>query len=155
MNPMDAPLSPADLWRKLRSVDFAILDNLAFLSRLRARQSPNGAHYATPGRAWLAQQCGVSIRTITRRTTRLKRIGALDKFQRRPIDGKWQTNLYALVGRASWLVVRSMQGLHRGSHRRPETAHKPPQEGKADLRGDGRLAFQAFLINLTRKMKGG
>lgn len=151
---MPAPLSPAELWRQLKSIDFLILDHLAYLSRLRAAHSPKRAHYATPGRAWLAAKAGVSVSTITRHTTRLKALGLLDKRQRRPVEGKWQTNLYVLVGRAAWIVARSMHAMRRRPNRRASVRDLAPSEGRDGRSAGTRAQLRGIIDTLQKKLRG-
>jgi len=148
-------IHPNALWRHLRSIDFALLDTIAFLSRQTARHSPKQAHYCTPGRSWLARKIGVSIGTISRHTTRLKALGMLNKLQRRPVDGKWQTNLYALRGRATWLVARSMQALHRPPNRVPSNAHIAPFKRGPDRIAEARTSLRSIIRTLEARLRGG
>jgi hypothetical protein len=132
-----------------------LLDQLAYLSSITAAKSPTGAAYCYPGRAWLARQLGVSISTISRYTSHLKALGVLRKFQRRPELGKWQTNIYTLVGGAVRLVARIVHPKAPPPNRVAQSAHKPPSEREADRRAEGRTALRALLNNLERKIRGG
>lgn len=109
-------------WNQLGAADFRLLDVLGFLSKLQAQRSPSGAHYCTPGRAWLAQQLQCSTRTISRRTAHLARIGVLAKQQRRPVNGHWSTNLYRIIGRAGWRAAALAHQLRRLTHRLTQPA---------------------------------
>lgn len=151
---MEAVLDPSTLWRQLKSIDVGILDHLAYLSNLTAKRSRSGAHYATPGRRWLAAKLGVSIRTITRHTTHLAAVGILTKRERRRDLGRWQTNLYCLVGRGAWMIARRAQSLRRPLNRGTELAHKPPSEREDSRSAEGRAALRAIIQTLTRKLGG-
>jgi DNA-binding MarR family transcriptional regulator len=152
---MSTGLTPAALWRQLRSIDAGLLDQLAFLSRLRSRQSPKGAAYCTPGRKYLAGAVGVSVATVTRHTRRLVELGVLVKRQRRPVDGKWQTNIYSLVGRGAWLVARSMHAMRWAPNRRASKRDIAPSEGKAELPDGGKAALRAAILTLSQRLRGG
>lgn len=152
---MGESLSPQELWRQLRSIDAGLLDNLAFLCRLRRAESGTGAAYCTPGRAWLAQRLGVSVWTISRHTSRLKRLGALEKVQRRPKAGKWQTNLYVLRGRCAWIVGTALARVRRPPSRVPSGAHIAPSEGETAADPGGAAALRAIIRTLQARIRGG
>jgi hypothetical protein len=152
---MAPTLTPAALCRQLKTIDTTLLDELAFLSRLRRTSSPSGAAYCVPGRAWLGARLGVSIRTITRHTSHLVGLGVLRREQRRPVAGRWQTNLYVLVGRAVWLVSKTVRTLRSSPYRGTSKAHKPPSEGEGCPDGGGKVAFQAFIRTLRDRYGGG
>lgn len=116
-------------WNQLNAGDFRLLDLVGFLSKLQAHRSPSGAHYCTPGRRWLAHQLACSVRTISRRTAHLARIGILTKQQRRPRRGQWQTNLYRIVGRAGWRAAALAHQLRRLSHRLSQPARLATPDG--------------------------
>jgi len=154
-NNIPTSLTPAALWRQLRSIEAGLLDQIAYLAGLRARHSPKGASYCTPGRKYLAAALGVSVATITRHTTRLAQLGVLAKRQRRPIDGKWQTNIYTLAGRATWIVARSMHAMRWTPNRRSSKPHIAPYEGKAEHPTEGRSALRALILTLSQKLGSG
>lgn len=139
-------------WNQLTGIDFRLLDELAFLAKLQASRSPKRSHYCTPGRAWLAQRLGVTPTTISRRTSHLAALGVLHKRQRRPIRGRWQTCLYALVSPAAWYAAAFATRLRRLSHRvtqttrlalsaKLENAPRPRIESLAAVLARGRLKF--------------
>lgn len=144
MHLIDAPTPPAgpgaqldrSRWNQLRAQDFRLLDHIAFLAKCTARTSPSGAHYCTPGRAWLAAQLQCSVRTVSRTTARLARLGVLSKQQRRPRNGHWSTNLYRIVNRAGWRAASFAQTLRTLSHRvtRPTRLATPQGSKNGDRR---------------------
>ena len=142
MNP-DAPTPPRprpaafdrETWNKLRGADMRLLDEIGYLSRIAAQRSPKRAHYAMPGRRWLAERLGCSVRTVTRITTKLAHLGILNKRQRRPVRGRWQTCLYACVAPAGWAAVALATRIRSLSNRRPKVAHKAlPPLGKNNIK---------------------
>ena len=136
------------VFAQLRTVDAGLLDELAFLSRLRRAETRGRASYATPGRVWLARRLGVSVRTVSRHVSALVGLGLVERTQRRPVSGKWQTNLYVLVSRGAWLVARTMQRLRRPlavGHKRLTSS---PKKGENGGRPEGRGALCAFIRTL-------
>jgi len=122
-------------WNKLRGADMRLLDEIGYLSRIAAQRSPKRAHYAMPGRRWLAERLGCSVRTVTRITTKLARLGILNKRQRRPVRGRWQTCLYACVAPAGWAAVALATRIRSITNRRPKVAHKAlPPLGKNNIK---------------------
>lgn len=111
------------VWDHLNGPAFRLLDCLTYLSRLTAKRSAHGAHYCTPGRAWLADQLGCSVRTISRHTTQLAALGVITKTQRRPRRGHWSTNLYRVISRTGWRAARFAQQLRALTHRLTRPAH--------------------------------
>lgn len=143
---------PDQVYRRLKTIDVGLLDQIAFLSRHRRNETRAKSCYATPGRAWLASRLRVSVRTVSRHVSALVHSNLLDRTQRRPVGGKWQTNLYRLKGRAAWLVARTMQAF-----RRPPTAGharltSTPQKGRSDPEPGGRSALRAAIQTLEAKL---
>lgn len=149
------PCSPGELFRAISSREAHLIEQFAYLSNITAHKSPTGASYCFPGRRWLAARLGVSISTVSRYTSHLKALGVLRKFQRRPDLGKWQTNIYVLVGPAARLVARVMHPRTAPPNRVAESAHKPPSEGKDSRQPDGRTALRAIIRNLEERLRGG
>lgn len=111
------------IWNQLSSLDVRILDELAYLSRLQAQKSTTGARYCVPGRRWLAERLGCSVETISEHTSRLADLGLIRKLQRRPLDGKFQTNLYRLIHPMAWMAARVARAVTRVANRMPRMAH--------------------------------
>lgn len=126
----------ADVWHQLASLDFRLLELLAYLSSLTSRKSPRNAHYCTPGRAWLARRLRCSVETISEHTSHLERLGLIHKTQRRPLAGRYQTCLYAFVHPMAWGAARIKQLVIAAAHRVPRMAHKTlrPMAGESDSR---------------------
>lgn len=131
----------ATTWNQLRAQDFRLLDHLAFLSRLTAKRSPANAHYCTPGRAWLADRLGCSLRTVSRTTARLARLGVLQVQQRRPRNGNWSTNLYRIIHRSGWRAAAFAQQIRALAHRatRPARLASPVREKNINRRPENDL----------------
>src|SRR5262245_17181852 len=107
---------PVDIYRQLLGVDFRLLDELTFLSRQQKKKT--GSSYCLPGRQYLSEKLGISIRTISRSDARLKRLGILDVTQRRPIRGIWQTNLYKVRHWLGWRLGQIGMNLRKIVYRR-------------------------------------
>lgn len=142
------PSGANGIWQQLSTFDFRLIEQLCYLSRLRAAESPRKSHYCTPGRAWLAQRLGVSICTISRHTSRLRRLGVLDKLQRRPVRGRWQTCLYAVVNPAAWAVRRVRALILNVSHRVAKVRHIASPEETLTPQTDRERDFRERLARL-------
>ena len=119
-----AHVFPHEIYKKLDGIDFRILNEIAFLSK--QQQKRTGSVYCCPGREYLAAKVGCDIGTISRHTTKLVRLGVLEKRQRRPIRGIWQTCLYKLRGWASWAlagIAGALRKIRSNSHRVRLHAH--------------------------------
>jgi len=68
---------PQDIYQKLDGYDFRILDELAFLCK-QQRQRTRAA-YCCPGREYLAGKIGCDVGTISRHTSKLVRLGIVDR----------------------------------------------------------------------------
>lgn len=101
---------PQEIYQKLDGIDLKLLDELAFLCRQQKKKT--GSAYCCPGRRYLAGKLGVDVGTISRHTTKLLELGILDKRQRRPVRGIWQTCLYRLRSWQAWALGR-VAGLIR------------------------------------------
>jgi hypothetical protein len=115
---------PHEIYRKLDGIDFRLINEIAFLSRLQKKRT--GSAYCCPGREYLAGKVGCDVGTISRHTSKLVTLGILEKRQRRPIRGIWQTCLYKLRGWASWAlagIVGALRKLGDRSHRVRLDAH--------------------------------
>jgi hypothetical protein len=114
---------PQEIYKQLDGIDFRILNEIAFLSKQQKKRT--GSAYCCPGREYLAAKVGCDIGTISRHTSKLVRLGVLEKRQRRPIRGIWQTCLYKLRGWASWAlagIAGQLRKIGNNSHRvRPST----------------------------------
>jgi DNA-binding transcriptional ArsR family regulator len=91
---------PTDIYQQLDGIDFRLLDELAFLCQQQRQRT--GAAYCCPGREYLARKVDCDIGTISRHTSKLERLGLLEKIQRRPVRGQWRSCLYRLRSWVSW-----------------------------------------------------
>ena len=112
-----------DMWNQLNSKDIRLLDELAFLSRCTARNSPTKAHYCVPGRTYLAQRLHCSTTTISRRTSHLQSLGLIAKRQRRQVLKQWQTCIYRLVTPIAWKIAAAIRSITQTARRVSKTAH--------------------------------
>lgn len=123
--------------RALDGTDYRLIEELAYLSRLRRRKSPSRATYATPGRRYLARKLRVCTATISRHNTKLSRLGILAIIHRRKERGRWQTNLYRLIHWQAWRHRRvgalAERLADRLRHRRRPTT--PPSGAQPFTRG--------------------
>ena len=151
---------PQDIYQQLDGIDFRILNELSFLSKQQKRRT--GSAYCCPGREYLAAKVGCDVGTISRHTSKLVTLGILDKRQRRPIRGIWQTCLYKLMGWASWAMAGIASQLRKkpnNSHRVRPTAHiasvkteiiaskphsLPTKEGPATINDLGRMILKRW-----------
>jgi hypothetical protein len=124
---------PSDIARQLLGIDYRLLDELSYLAKQQRQRT--GASYAMPGRAYLSSKLGVSIRTISRSVARLKRLGILEAFQRRPVRGQWKTNLYKIRSWLGWRLGQLSSGLRKITHRGPRRAHIASEEQKIKTSG--------------------
>lgn len=119
---------PLDIARQLLGVDYRLLDELSYLAKQQRKRT--GASYAVPGRKYLSSKLGVSIRTISRSVARLKRLGILDAIQRRPVRGRWKTNLYKIRSWLGWRLAQISSNLRKIFHRETRTSHIASEKQK-------------------------
>lgn len=118
-----AHVFPQEIYQQLDGYDFRILNEISFLSKQQKRRT--GSAYCCPGREYLAEKVGCDVGTISRHTSKLVSLGILEKRQRRPIRGIWQTCLYRLKGWAAWALAGisgALRKINSPTHRvRPST----------------------------------
>jgi hypothetical protein len=115
---------PQEIYKKLDGIDFRILNEVSFLSKLQKKRT--GSAYCCPGREYLAEKVGCDVGTISRHTSKLVTLGVLEKRQRRPIRGIWQTCLYKLRGWGSWALAGmagQLRKIGNKAHRVRRTPH--------------------------------
>jgi len=122
---------------KLNWSDLRTFEEISFLCKLRRQRGL--LPYAIPGRAYLARKTGYSVRTVSRATSRLVKAGLLQKRQRRPTQGQWQSNLYRPVSQRFWKLSAAIGALFSPgavgpTHRGPHLAYKPKQENRKNLK---------------------
>ena len=123
---------PQETYQKLDGIDLKLLNEIEFLSRQQRKRT--GSAYCCPSRAYLAGKLGVDVGTISRHTSKLVDLGVLDKRQRRPIRGIWQTCLYRLRSWQAWALGRVVGFLRKigNNHRVRPDAHKLSYERKIE-----------------------
>jgi len=121
---------------RLNWSDIKTFEQIGFLCKLRRKRGL--LPFCIPGRAYLSRKTGYSIRTVSRSTTRLVAAGLLQKRQRRPTRGQWQSNLYRPVSARFWRLSAVIGGLFSPSavgpiRRGPHLARKHQQENRKNL----------------------
>jgi len=116
--------------------DIKTFEQIAFLCKLRRQRGL--LPYCIPGREYLSRKTGFSIRTVSRATGRLVAAGLLQKRQRRPTQGQWQSNLYRPVSHRFWKLSAVIGALFSPSavgpsHGGPHLARKHQQENRKNL----------------------
>lgn len=88
---------PANTLKEMNATDCRLYELL--YDMITRRRNKHGSHggYIMPSEAWLAQRLGRCRQAISESVSKLKHIGLVWVVQRRPIKGKWQTNLYRLM----------------------------------------------------------
>ena len=94
---------PINIYQQLDGIDFRLLGELAFLSKQQKKRT--GSAYCCPSRTYLAKRVGCDVGTISRHTTKLEGLDILEKQQRRPVRGIWQTCFYKLKGWSAWTLA--------------------------------------------------
>jgi len=122
---------------RLNWSDIKTFEQIAFLCKLRRQRGL--LPYCIPGREYLSRKTGFSIRTVSRATSRLVAAGLLQKRQRRPTRGQWQSNLYRPVSHRFWKLSAAIGALFSPDavgpvHREPRTAYKLRQENRKDFK---------------------
>jgi len=122
---------------KLNWSDVRTFEEISFLCKLRRQRGL--LPYAIPGRAYLARKTGYSVRTVSRATSRLVAAGVLQKRQRRPTQGQWQSNLYRPVSQRFWKLSAAIGALFSPgavgpTHRGPHVAYQHKKKSNKDLR---------------------
>jgi len=122
---------------KLNWSDLRTFEEISFLCKVRRQRGL--LPYAIPGRSYLSRKTGFSVRTVSRATSRLVSAGLLQKRQRRPTQGQWQSNLYRPVSHRFWKLSAAIGELFSPNavgpaRREPSLAHKPNQESNKNLR---------------------
>jgi len=121
---------------KLNWSDLKTFEEIAFLCKLRRKRGL--LPFCIPGRSYLSRKTGYSIRTVSRSTSRLVAAGLLQKRQRRPARGQWQSNLYRPVSARFWKLSAAIGELFSpeavsSPDRGPRLAYKPEQENRKNL----------------------
>lgn len=111
---------PQDIYQQLDGTDFRLLDELAFLCK-QQRQRTRAA-YCCPGREYLARKVGCDVGTISRHTSKLEKLGLIEKIQRRPIRGQWRSCLYRLRSWVSWRLGQVAGALRQMGKKRKKSA---------------------------------
>lgn len=151
-------MDPQSTMNYLSGLDYRIIEQIHFLSRLQAKRSPTGARYCNPGQAWLAGRLGRSRQTICRRVRKLYHLGILDITHRRKKQGHWQTNLYKIVQWPKWGVARVSNLLRTLAHRVKKTGHiallpkgAPIEDTRKIPKEEAKRLFQQLYAAIERR----
>ncbi len=132
---------PWPIWNQLTGIDLRLLDELIFLSRRQADQSTRQAHYCIPGRKYLARKLNCAVVTVSRHVSKLKRLGILDAFQRRPVTGRWQTNFYRVLTWQAWRYGQIRQLINTLTNRVSKPTHIAASSEAKTQPKDQKVAF--------------
>lgn len=116
---------PQDIYQQLDGIDFRLLDELAYLCKQQRQRST--AAYCCPGREYLAKKVGCDVGTVSRHTSKLEKLGLIEKIQRRPIRGQWRSCLYRLRNWVAWRLGQIGAMLRQGGKKKPKesaTSHR-------------------------------
>jgi hypothetical protein len=132
-----------------------------YISLIAAVTKNSGTRSCCPSRKYFRKLHGMSFSSISASTNRLCHLGLLSKFQRRPINGNFQTNLYRLEGPvlgilAHWLRKILLLINRVASRHHIVTKTNPYIEG-IDSQGETVGQFTSnsppdFTVSLGRKL---
>lgn len=104
---------PQPILRQLTGRQLTVLRCLLMLASV-AKPRPNGrAPRVQPGRAWLAEQAGLSTSHVSRVIKRLREHGLIDYRQQRQGPGQWRTNVYWIGSTLKGVATAIARGLKR------------------------------------------
>lgn len=99
--------------------DILIYEELGFITWNARKKTGKLSPPIQPGREYLGKKARCSIRTVSRSTSRLEKLGFLRKSQHRRHDGTWRSNWYRLAAgqadRIRYVLMRPFKGHHRGT----------------------------------------
>ena len=114
--------------RRLSGTQLQILLKIVFLSLLHGVQSKRGSIYCTPSEKYIAKAVNVHRVTVSRNVCSNSLKLLLEKQRRRPVNGKWQTNLYKL-SKLFWAMFGNIINRFRESFNRvTPVLHVVPKE---------------------------
>lgn len=96
----------------LTGTSLEVLEQITYLIWAHARVAAGHAAYAIPSERYLAEELCVARETISDAVCELYAHGLLRVIRRRPVHGRWQTNLYAL-GSALITAILRIVGARR------------------------------------------
>lgn len=142
----------------LSGLDYRVLEQIDFLSKLQARKSPTGARYCNPGQAWLAKTLGRSRQTINVRVRKLYHLGILSITHRRKKQGHWQTNLYKIVQYTGWgwarvhnLLTTLRNRVKKAGHIAPPPKGAPIEDTRKIPKEEAKRLFQELYAAIERR----
>jgi len=103
--------------RRLSETQLQISLKIVFLSILHGVQSKRGSIYCTPSEKYIAKAVNIHRVTVSRNVCSNSLKILLEKQRRRPVNGKWQTNLYKL-SKLFWAIFGNIINRFRKSFNR-------------------------------------
>ena len=103
--------------KRLSGTQSGILQRICFLSLLHGVQSKRGSIYCTPSEKYLAKAADIHRVTVSRNVCSNSLKMLLEKQRRRPVNGKWQTNIYKL-SKLFWAIFGRIINRFRKSFNR-------------------------------------
>ena len=138
---------PEDIYQQLDGVDFRLIDELTFLSKLQRERT--GASYCIPGRKYLARKLRVCVRTVSRHIAKLRKLGVLDTVQRRPVLGQFQTNLYKVF---EWTVWKARRVISMVRHVAKAMKPKTGASGVASFSLPNRGTYVSYIAHKNERI---
>jgi hypothetical protein len=108
----------------LTGTSWEVLEMITRLQWVRCVQSSGRSLYAVPSERWLGGRLSLCRETMSDAVCVLEAHGLLSVTRRRPVHGRWQTNLYRLSGRLAATLIGS---LRRGRGGRPVLSPSSPK----------------------------
>jgi len=94
------------LTRQLSLRQTHLIGRVVYLSLLHGVQSSRRGVYCVPSEKYLSKDAFCARETVSRNITVMKKLGLLKVTQRRPVDGRFSTNLYKLGSLLLSLISR-------------------------------------------------
>lgn len=108
----------------LTGTSWEVLELVTRLQWVHCVRSSGGSAYAVPSERWLGGRLSLCRETMSDAVCVLEAHGLLCVTRRRPVHGRWQTNLYRVSGLLAATLIGS---LRRGRGGRPVVSPMPPQ----------------------------
>jgi len=121
-----------------------VLEAITRLQWFQARTLASHAAYAVPSEAWVAGELCLARETVSDAVQVLKAHGLLLVTRRRPVGGRWSTNLYRMAGAVLGALIAKLQ--RRGSAAGANAAS--PEGGALRVTRSSRVEVPAALKDL-------
>lgn len=102
-------------WQRVRGrhlltgTSWEVLEQITRLQWVHAANSDLGGAWAVPSELWLAGRVSMGREAVSDAVCVLAAHGLLVKVRRRPVHGRWQTNLYRLSTTIAAFLIRSLR----------------------------------------------